>query len=249
MTYIRRALSAELLKLRRTPSLWLVAVGPLMIVLIYGMVIVSRHDEFVVDDTWYVMTKNMFSIWAVFMLPMLCSSMTALWANFEHQANQWKYLFALPFPRTAIYGAKWILSLALLAISSLILWAGMLFQGWLMRYMVPGFGFEAAPPVIWTLKGALGIYLAAVLIVTIHAWVSLRWKNLTLALGFGVGALVTNVFAFHSETVGRFFPWSLPMRIRSVPGADPLESILLSLVGALIVAVLGGWNLTRRDVL
>jgi hypothetical protein len=137
----------------------------------------------------------------------------------------------------------------LLAISSLILWGAMLFQGWLMRYMVPGFGFEAAPPVGWTLQGALGIYLAAVLIITIHTWISLRWKNLILALGFGVGALVSNVFAFHSEIVGRIFPWSLPVRIRSVPGADPLESILISLIGALIVAMLAGWNLTRRDVL
>ena len=59
-----------------------------------------------VDDTWYVMTKNMFSIWAVFMLPLLCSSVTALWANFEHQADQWKYLFALPFPRRSFRCSK-----------------------------------------------------------------------------------------------------------------------------------------------
>jgi len=249
MTHLRRAVSAEILKLRRTPSVLLIVVGPLLINLVYGMNVQARHTDFLVDDAWQLLARNMFGNWTVVILPLLCCAVTALWANFEHQSDQWKHLFALPIPRWAIYGAKWLLSLALMAISSVVFWAGVLLQGWVLRYLVPGFGFEAAAPAGAILQSVFGIYLAAVLIITLHAWISLRWKNLILALGLGVGAFMTNVFAYHSETVGRVFPWTLPMRIRNIPGADPLEAIAISLAGALIVAALGGLHLARRDVL
>jgi lantibiotic transport system permease protein len=250
MSYLVRALRAEVLKLRRTPSLLIVLAGPLVINIIFLLIVgaqASRTTDVVRSNPWGSLIGSVDSLWIMFMYPLVIVTVTALWANFEHHEQLWQHLFALPVPRVAIYAAKWVLSMLLVAVSTLLLGVFNVLAGLLLRVALPRLGFGAPAPV-GMIFGHLGvIFLAAVLMVTIHTWVSLRWQNLFVALGAGVAALVANLFISFSPTWSRFFPWSLPLRVHAIRGANPVEAVLVSILGALIVGAVCGYDLVRRE--
>jgi ABC-type transporter Mla maintaining outer membrane lipid asymmetry ATPase subunit MlaF len=49
----------------------------------------------------------------------------------------------------------------------------------------------------------------------------------------------------------RFYPWTLPALIlnRSLRGSPIITELLLIGIGSVVIALLGAWNITRRDVL
>jgi hypothetical protein len=84
--------------------------------------------------------------------------------------------------------------------------------------------------------------------------VSSRWPNYVVALGVGIGATVTGILIFQSEWA-RFFPWTMPGLLAmsangrlDMPMPVPLF-LAMGVGGGVMVALLGGWNIARRDVL
>ncbi|MHB0877937.1 MAG: hypothetical protein ACYC5O_18020 [Anaerolineae bacterium] len=89
--------------------------------------------------------------------------------------------------------------------------------------------------------------LASVFMVTIHTWVSLRFRGLYVALGVGVVCTLGSLFASFSDTWNRLLPWTLPLRVHAVVGADVPETLVYSLIGGLVVAVASAVDLVRQD--
>ena len=58
----------------------------------------------------------------------------------------------------------------------------------------------------------------------------------------GVAGMFANLAVMHSGRIGPYFPWALPMRIHTVvfDQANPLQVLATSVVGAAVVAVIGG---------
>ena len=237
MTYFMRALKSEILKLKRTPSLLIVLVAPLLVNVLYMIILGAQGWSEPLETPWLSLVGSAGTIWAIFMLPLVIVSVTALWANFEHEERQWKHLFVLPIPRPAIYAAKWVCSLALIAVSTLLLGAFNLLGGVVLGLIMPWAGFQSPAPAGFIMGHLALLFLAAILIVTIHTWVSLRWRNLFVALGFGLATLLAGIFISLDSGLNRFFPWSFPLRVHAMPEANQLETIGISIAGALIVAV------------
>src|SRR5215831_17453219 len=121
-----RVLSAELLKLRRTNALRLVAIAPLSIVVLLTFFftqapsMIGRQRE----DSWISLARIMFVFWALLVLPLYIALQTALVAALEHAENQWKLILARPVPRWTIYLAKLFVAVAFLFLRLLVLLAG-----------------------------------------------------------------------------------------------------------------------------
>jgi hypothetical protein len=69
-------------------------------------------------------------------------------------------------------------------------------------------------------------------------------------MGFGIAMTVAGMVVINWEW-GRFYPWALPGLVANsfMEGTMPIAEILVGSVGGLVVAIAGGWEFTRRDVL
>jgi hypothetical protein len=247
-----RTLSAETLKLKRTLALWLALIMPLTIVAMQvGLFYRNGSSGIPAGESawvWYGQLNMVF--WGLLMLPLFVTLETALVGNMEHTSDHWKHLNALPVPRGIIYAAKQFSGMALVALSSVALVFFSVAGGLLLNLLRPGMGLDGAIPWARFFAFAAMTYVGAWLIISIQTWISLRWKSFVVACAAGIGLTVAGVFIIHADW-GSFWPWALPGGIANEFNESVLHlpQLLFGGLGGLLAALLGGWDVTRQDVL
>ena len=253
-----RALSAELLKTRRTLALVMTLLAPAVIAVIQFAMYVQNQDYYlshVDQNQWLTLNQNSMVFWSLMMMPLFVTLETALLSGLEYGRKNWTLLYTMPVPRWAFYAAKEAISMALIGISILVMWGFALLVGLILQEIEPAYGLRAdLIPWRQMLTGYTMVYLAAFLIISIHLWVSSRWPSFVVALGTGIAATVTAVLIFQSDW-GRFFPWTMPglLALSTLQKVDLSMPAPLFLVigagGGLLFAALASWDIGRRDVL
>lgn len=144
---LRRALHAEILKLKRTIALKMVAFAPLAVVCLTVFMAASApfstlHQASTRDD-WRALARVNFQFWGMLMMPLYITLQTALIAGLDHSENQWKAILARPIPRWTVYVAKLLIVGALTVAASIILLGGVLVAGIVLRSLTSEvrFGF------------------------------------------------------------------------------------------------------------
>jgi hypothetical protein len=250
---IMRALNAERLKVRRTLALWLAPLAPLVIIALQMAIVLERYQYYRAQEVakaWIEYGGQAVFLWTVLLLPLFITLETALLANLEHGNSQWKHLFALPLPRGAIYAAKQLSGMAIIGLSMAALHAYIVLSGLALRLLAPGLGFEAPVP-WWNFFRYIALaYLASWLILALHTWIGLRWHSFVVASAVGVAAMVVAVVMIQSDWAA-WYPWTLPGLVANglEAGEEVLPQLLLGCLGGPAVALLGGWDVVRRDVL
>jgi hypothetical protein len=263
MRYLARALSAEMLKAKRTLALWLALIAPAVVIGVQVAMMWDRRAYYrqteIARGAWMEYGAQTMVLWGLLMLPLFVTLETALVGQWEHVSAGWKHLFALPVPRGAIYAAKQIASALLIALSILALTTLLILSGLSMRLWLPGLGFEAVVPLWAFCKYGLAMFLGAWLIVAIQTWVAQRWSSFAIACGVGVAMTVAGVLVIQSEWAS-YYPWTLPVLVANGFSEEAMQSLngftdglpwrelLFGTLGGLLVAVWGGHNVTRRDV-
>jgi hypothetical protein len=252
MTYLMRALSAEFLKTKRTLAFWMTLVTPAVVCILQFLILMRMTGNFGGEngDAWISTAQNIYGLWAILALPLFITLETALLAQVEHSEKHWKHLFALPIPRWATYAAKWLTGAFLLFLAQAFLILLTVGIGLLTRVLKPELGFGPIIPLGWIVKVLGQMFLIALLMHSIHTWVSLHFRSFTVAVGVGMAAAVSNIILINSEDGQRYFPWALtvnalPQNENAVLG----YALAVGVVGGLLLAFLGGWEVTRRDVL
>jgi ABC-2 type transport system permease protein len=239
-----RASSAEILKLKRTLALWLALLTPMLIVLLQFVFVLRVPASRRAKGIWVTMEQgNM--MWPIFLLPLMACLLTALLNGLEHRENNWKHLFALPVPRWSVYAAKVVGAHVLVAIGSLALFAGTLGAGYALHAMLPNVPFGPAPWVTMLKRLAL-IFAASGALISIHVWVSARAKTFPLPLGLGVGAVLISLIAARDGAM-KYWPWMFP--VNTIDPGRWVAALVLGAGGGLLIAVLGAWDTSRRDIL
>ncbi|MBA3944790.1 MAG: ABC transporter permease [Herpetosiphonaceae bacterium] len=255
MKALLHAINSEVLKLKRTLTFWLILAVPGVVVAMQFSSALARTRPFHPEpDPWQWVTQGVFFIWCLLALPLLVTLETALLSATEHAGQQWKHLFTLPVPRWTIYSAKLVVALGLIGLSSLMLWLLLLLDGRILTWLRPEMGLVGLP---WLpiLRQVALIFLAAWLIIAIHTWIGLRWPSFAVASGVGIGATIAGLILGISSGAStavpwtNFYPWLQPVLILA-RDRQPLPTTLgFSIVGAIIVGIVGCWEVTRRDVL
>jgi len=162
MNMLLRAMSAEMLKTKRTLTLWLIVLAPLAIAFLefvthmqYGARAARPNT-----DAWLSLMHHSLVLWSLLMLPLFVTLETGLLNAQEHNNKMWKQLYATPLPRWTIYAAKQLMGLALIGASTLMLLAMSLGAGLLLNVFRPELGF--VPPIDWAaiLPAFALVYLA-----------------------------------------------------------------------------------------
>ncbi len=244
-----RVLSTEVLKLKRTLALWMVLVSPLVMIALQfaisykGAVALMRDRK----DAWQPMVTQTVEVWTLLVMPMFVTLETSLLAGLEDTGNNWKSLLALPAPRWTVYVGKLTIAISLLWAAHALLIGGTIASGRLLGVLYPALNFGNMPLSPFVLPMAR-VSATALLGVTIQHWVSLRWHSYTVAMGFGMCAMIIGVFAVQSATFGSWFPWSLPIRA-VLDGAAAGDRITIAAVcGSCLAAIAGCWEFVKREI-
>ena len=244
-----RVLSTECLKLKRTLALWMALVSPLVMVLIQFGITYKASGGLVRDgkDAWPLMVRQTVEVWTLLMMPMFVTLETSLLAGLENSGKNWKALLALPAPRWTVYVSKLVVTIGLLWTAHVVLIGGTAASGLMLKLLNPALnlgGMPLGPFVVPMLRVSLSTLLA----VAIQHWVSLRWHSFTVAMGFGMCAMIVGVFAVQAKALGSWFPWSLPIHA-VLDGAAGVERItVFAVAGMMVVAGAGCWEFVRREI-
>ncbi len=251
VTYLRRALSAETLKLKRTLAMWMVLIAPSVVVALNFFMLIERGAQYLTeaDSAWQGIAQNVLLFWALLMLPLFVTLETALLGGVDHNSQQWKHLYALAIPRWAIYAAKSIVALISIGASTLVLWSETIAAGLLLRALKPEIALGWPVPAWDLLQPMLLTFLIAWCVIAVHLFVALRWQSFTFAIGFGIATAVINFMIIQSEKWSKFFPWSWPgYAIMKENAAFLPIALVLGLAGGVIVGLIGMWIVSRREV-
>jgi len=242
---ILRALHSELLKLKRTLTFRVIFVLPFLVAVLQFF-IVWRTKKFGPNfNLWQTLGTSSFQVWAVFMMPLLITLVTALLNGIEHSDKQWKHLFALPIPRHSIYFAKLLVALVLILISTFVLGLLIAIVGLVATHLRSELTNSGPVPFFWIAKYVAMVWLASWFIIAIHTWISIRWAGFPIPLGAGIAGVFFALFAA-SASLGKYYPWLLPMNI-FIDGRLT-AAIVLGVVGGILTSIVGCLEFVRRDV-
>lgn len=255
MTLIR-ALSAEMLKLKRTIALKMVVLAPLTVILL--TLFMASQAPFstlrgsAATDHWGALARVNLQFWGLLMLPLYLTLETALTAGLDHTDNQWKALFARPMPRWATYVAKLVVVQTMAAASGALLVLGVVLEGIFLQTLHPELRFVAQAPLGLLLRQVAEMTGLAFLSLALMHWVSLRWRSFSVAVGFGIVAIVTSfamlLAAGQYGAWPQYFPWSLPVLVVARQSQDMGRVLWISGLVGLLAVVAGCMEFSRREV-
>jgi hypothetical protein len=256
-----RCLRCEVLKLRRTLALALAVLLPAAPPLVFFVYVLQKGNEWLPQGVsamaWTFQAA--LSLWCILLLPLFAAIESSLIAGIEHQNRGWKHLMALPVPRGAPYAAKLVAVTALVALGTALFWAYTLLSFWGLTRLRPEAGFAGPLPAGETLGIVALVGAASFLLLSVHAFVALRWASFSLNISLALTALLGNVVLTESR-LAWLYPWSLPSSVQNVAvplvfgwgtRGDPASlalAIALSLVAGALASSVGVWSLSRRDV-
>ena len=108
MTDLLRAVSSELLKLKRTLALRLAVGAPLAVVVLTFVITSQRRTATAAEiNPLLGFAQLNLTTWTIIVLPLYAALAATLVAGIEHQHDNWKHLLALPLSRVSIFAAKW----------------------------------------------------------------------------------------------------------------------------------------------
>jgi ABC-2 type transport system permease protein len=250
MTTFFRTLAAELLKLRRTLAFWLMFAAPLVIVALAFFMFYTRSAYYMKQPLplWTSMERTAYVLWSVLMLPLYITLQTALLAGLEHGEDRWRNLLAMPVSRWSLYFAKLAIPCVMTLVSSLVLTFGCVADGLILRRLQPALRFPDPAPWDRAWHFAAITFVAALLVLTIQHWVSLRFSSFAASAGFGVAATVTGAIVINSATYGPWWPWCLPAQLVSTDPAALAHALRYSAIGAAIFTAAGAVEFRHREI-
>ncbi len=239
MRSLFRAIDAEWLKSKRTLMVALTFLAPLALAFLELSIGFQYGKKMyqVGGDSWLTLIDHTAMMWVLLLLPLFVTL-------------QMGQLYARPLPRWSIYFAKQFIGTGLIGLSTLVLGLMTVGVGVTGRYLLPELGFDAPIPWETLFQFMFYPYLASWLIISIHLFVSLYLSSFVAAMGVGIVATVFGVVIYGSD-FEQFDPWTIPGVIEgNLRNGDPFsQPLLIGLIGGLVVAAIGCYLTTRRDVL
>ena len=237
-------LSVELRKLNRSSAAVLALAGPSLIAFLTFFIVLHARR----GTSWDMALQNATGTWAIFLLPMSVTALTALVAQMEHGPRAWDHLRSLPVPRWRIYAAKAICVVALIVamtgLNLLLAWGSVSAVGAVKPAAAATGALDLSRMLLLNAK----VVAAATLLIAIQLWTALRFSNFVPALALGIGGTFFSVMAA-SAKAGVFIPWLMPINMMAKDAWRVETALALGGGLGLIALVVVVAHLARREVL
>lgn len=195
---LRRCISAEWMKLRRSRIVWILIILPVISVWI-GC---SNYylNQGVLTKEWYSLWSQVGLFYGEFFLPILIAIVCAYMWRLEHLNQNWKMMMTAPISASHHFLAKWIVVSVLLAFVQL-LFLGLYLLGGKWAGLASNLPEELAG---WLIRG----WIAAVTIGTLQLALSMRIRSFAAPVGIGLCAVFVGL-GLYVAGLGMYFPHSL----------------------------------------
>ncbi len=255
MSYLKRALIAEFIKIRKTLGMWSAIIAPIFMVAINFLIFYNRPELFEEGalNPWLQFTMFSIKSWSILMMPLFITLLTFYVNYTEHRASGWKFIYSLPLPKLSIYSAKFIISLAIFFFTMMLYYVFNLGAIQLLAFIYPEVPFGSYNEIGNLFIVFNKLFLASIAIMSIQFFVSLLVNNFVFPIGFGVFATIANATLLrweHSHFIPYAYPFfSINKLFAGQPNVFISESVLLSLlVGSafLIGGYLAHWRVNIK---
>lgn len=261
--YLLPLFRSELIKLKRSPAWYLLALCTLLTATgVFMGHLLDAHQVVKIDvDPWERYFDATLAIFNLFIVVPYTVMLVSALIFIEQRANAWKYLYTLPHQRGQFYLTKWLTIVFLYLCSIAILMLGVVLSAYLLNVLRPEYEFAYYQPDIgYLLSEMQHFFLASLGLISWQYWLSLRFRNILVPLGIGVfGFVLGIIMSVTGQKLALYLPYSLPMIVRDfdmfrneyiqdsgIPGLINVE--LHSLVFALFFLLLGYWQEQGRQV-
>ncbi len=229
--------SSERLKMSRS-LLWLLVLASPALAVLIGLLI---NEEF---GNWPLLLGGMSMFHSMLFLPVLTGLFSSFICRYEHTQGGWKALLSLPVSRSAVYLAKFLIVVLLLALTQLLLLAGILIVG-KVRHL------SGSGDIPWNmlLQSMLGGWIACFPLAALQMFFSLRWSSFAAPLVINVIFTVPNLLIVNSATYGPYYPWAQPFLAMIPKGMQgytfgafglPFENLMITILGSFILFLVCG---------
>ena len=242
MSGFLRLLLAEWLKLRRS-LIWLLILSVPLMVFLLGVAVIATGNS---TDQWDMLAMSGAAIWSFFLLPMTATALTALIAQLEHGSRGWSFMLALPHRKMAIFTAKALIVLAVMALISALVAVANIASGIVAGWIAPDQAMQGELPLA-LLAGIMSkMWLTGLLVVAVQFAVAMRYASFAVPVVVGIAGTFVAVVAT-SARQGLYFPWLMATNILNTDPARADQALLMGSLGALIIFATAIIWLSRRD--
>jgi lantibiotic transport system permease protein len=246
-------LSTEATKLKRTATLWLSVIVPMMFLalLFIGLLNEYAHQRGLrmsrsLLDEWNNVLRGPWTLWTLVALPILIAVEAAGLSSPEHAGKHWTQIFALPIPRWNVFAAKAIVCGLLTGVSSLVFTGGVVVLSLLRSGL---FHLHLASGIPWSLVVQITArtYLASWCVICVQTWLSVRFTGFAIPIGTALAATLFGGVAAQLGVTG-WYPWTMSADSLPWGWSHTPASAMISPVLCLAVALLANWHLSRREI-
>jgi hypothetical protein len=190
------ALRSEFYKSRKTLGFWSAILLPVLICLLvfwHSYSDSAKMSLFPGMMLWLRYAGSILNVMGTLLLPMLVIFICYSVNSIEHKADTWKTLFSMPISKWAVYSAKFLYALLLIALCLTLFYSLTIASAYLLGSLKPEFRFAD-----YDMKGALlqiyfKLFLSALGILSIQFLLSLLWSDFLKPMGVGFVATISGL--------------------------------------------------------
>jgi len=206
---------AELIKIKRSASLWICFLGAGFIPLIFLLNYTLQPDKNfkrLAMFPWGIHFGIGWQAFSSFLLPMFIILICSLIPQIEFKNNTWKQVFASPQPLANVFFAKLLVIVVTIILLFLLFNFFLVMSAVLANLIIPQYGFLKSHVDIVTMwKLNWHIFLSVMGIIAFQYFLSLRFKNFIAAVGIGLALLIASMIAIPFWDYAYTLPYAHPM--------------------------------------
>ncbi len=252
---LKRGISAELFKFRRTFVLWLLVLAPAFVPAINFIILFKRGDKIIQDgqNAWAVLLGNTIQP-GNFLFPFFVMVIALFVNSIEHNSNTWKLIYTQPISRLATFLSKMKVFVLMIFFSLMLFAFFSLIVGYLLNVVKPELGFDQAFDKSLIFQACLKIFLASLGYASLQFALSQKSKNLMLSLGVGIGGVISVMILMNGWEYADYHPYGYHMfALRNIGPEDNMWAEMTTVYRSFIVATaafaLSGWDMVRKRIL
>jgi hypothetical protein len=248
------SLRSELLKTRRTASLYLTLIGAALGPVIFLFNVLLDEDELdgISKDPLNALFKILSEMNGVALFPLFIILICTLLPQLEYRNNTWKQVFTSPQTKANVFLAKFMNVHLLMLIFLIATHLFMFLTIVAINFIKPDLDLFKYPlNERMVIVNAANAYLIMLAVCAIQFWMGLRFRNFIVPIGIGFALWLTGtIMALQiNSSLINFFPYSFQAYLVSPKLNPQLPQIAWTSLGyALLFLIIGFFDFRRRTV-
>lgn len=256
LSYYISSIKNELIKLKRTFAFWLTIISALLFPILFFIAYSLKHKTNTPEigiNPWEKFMTVQIENSIPFFIPMFIVLITSLIMQVEHKSLGLKHLFALPIPKWSIYFGKLTIVIFAIITTYVYYYIAILLTGALLGLIHPDLGFfNFQPEHLKFVKILFTSFIASLGIIGIQFWLSFRFKNFIVPLGFGMFLAIIGIIISQAPQ-SIYFPYSFSVLSVSLGDQMPLtfgtsSVVLFSIICFLITSIFGYIQIKKMNI-